>query len=216
MKFFYIYYLRKKEEKIINNKNIIKNKRKNKKDLNWIGINKILNNGIIELYSGEYIKILKISPINFYSKTKLEQQSILQNYKTFLKTCNFNIQILIQNKKENISKNIQIINEKISEEKNEKINLIRKKYIEIINKNNLNSETTSKNYFLIIKKENVEIKDEEIITEELNDKYLKIKEVLNRCGNEVREIDYDEMKEIIFSFFNTRKFLNQGENNARK
>ena len=43
---------------------------------------------------------------------------------------------------------------------------------------------------------------------ELQDKYFKIKESLSRCGNNVIEIlDKQELKDILFSFFCTRKNL---------
>jgi len=66
----------------------------------WIPIEKILNNGIIKTNT-KFIKILKVQPINYNLKSDLEKQAILNSYKIFLKTCNFDIQILIQSSKEN-------------------------------------------------------------------------------------------------------------------
>ena len=79
----------------------------------WIGIEEILTNGIIKLKNNKYIKILKIIPINFNLKSNLEKESILSSYKIFLKTCNFDIQILIQSNKENLQNNISNIKNKI-------------------------------------------------------------------------------------------------------
>lgn len=185
----------------------MKKEKKNKSVQNWLGINKILENGIIELDNGDYVKITKVLPINLLMKTEFEKESILQGYKTLLKTCNFNIQILIQNKKEDLSNNIKLVKEKSKEENNENINDIREKYIKYIKNINLNTESSSKNFFLIIKKEKSEVMDEEIIIEELNVKFNKIRECLKRCGNEVEEVSKRNSKEIIYSFFNTRKFL---------
>ena len=47
----------------------------------------------------KYVKIAKIKPINFSLKSELEKEAILNSYKLFLKTCNFNMQILIQSNK---------------------------------------------------------------------------------------------------------------------
>lgn len=185
----------------------MKKDKKNKSVQNWLGINKILENGIIELDNGDYVKITKVEPINLLMKTEFEKESILQGFKTLFKTCNFDIQILIQNKKEDLSNNIKLIKEKSEEENNENINEIREKYIKYIKNINLNTESSSKNFFLIIKKEKSEVMDEEIIVEELNDKFNKIKDCLKRCGNEVEEVSEKLSKEIIYSFFNTRKFL---------
>lgn len=185
----------------------MKKDKKIKSVQNWLGINKILENGIIELENGDYVKITKVAPINLLMKTEFEKESILQGFKTLFKTCNFDIQILIQNKKEDLSHNIKLIKEKSEEENNENINEIREKYIKYIKNINLNTESSSKNFFLIIKKEKSEVMDEEIIVEELNDKFNKIKDCLKRCGNEVEEVSEKLSKEIIYSFFNTRKFL---------
>ena len=72
----------------------------------WLPIKKILNNGIIQKNDDKYIKIIKVNPINFNLKSILEKESILNSYKLFLKTCNFNLQILIQSNKEDLSKHI--------------------------------------------------------------------------------------------------------------
>lgn len=185
----------------------MKNKNKINSVQEWLEIDEILINGIIKLNNENYVKIIKVNPVNYLMKTDFEKTSILEAYKIFLKTCNFDIQIIIQNKKEDLSNNIKIIKNKIEEEKNEKINEIRKKYIEYIQNKNLKTKSSSRNFFIIIKNNNLEQKDEEIIIEELNDKFLKIEECLKRCGNIVEEISDIENKNIIYSFFNTRKFL---------
>ena len=90
----------------------------NQKDLSvqdWIGIEKILKNGIIKFKNNKYIKIIKVTPINFNLKSNLEKEAILNSYKIFLKTCNFNVQILIQSNKQDLKNNI------INIEKNLKI-----------------------------------------------------------------------------------------------
>ena len=58
----------------------------------WLPIEEIYNDGIIKLKNNKIIKILKINPINYNLKSELEKEAILNSYKIFLKTCNFNIQ----------------------------------------------------------------------------------------------------------------------------
>ena len=53
--------------------------------------------------------------------------------------------------------------------------------------------------------------EEESIVQELNEKYLKIKEGLIRCGNIVTEISKKESINIIFSFLNSKKFFSKKE-----
>lgn len=178
----------------------------------WLPFEKILNNGIIQLKDKTYIKIIKISPINFNLKSELEQEAILNSYKIFLKTCNFNFQILIQSNKEDISKNIQNINDNLIYEK-KFIQEISKKYIQYLKNLNHNKKSSTKNFYIILKykNENKELVNiEDYATEELNDKYFKIKDCLSRCGNIIT--DYNEKKQVIsilFSFLNSRIYFNQ-------
>lgn len=180
----------------------------------WQLIESIFKDGIIKLKNNKFIKILKVEPINYNLKSDLEKEAILNSYKTFLKTCNFDIQILIQSSKEDLSHHILNIQKNIQKEKNEKIKNLALDYIEYINKINLTKKSSSKNFFIIISNKNLKnqkhIDSNEIIKNELKEKYFKIKESLSRCGNYVIEIsDKDEVENIIYSFLNTRKNINK-------
>ena len=176
----------------------------------WIKIEKIYANGIIK-FNKKYLKILKIIPINYNLKSDLEKNAILNSYKIFFKTCNFNIQILIQSTKEDLEKNIENINKNILRKENCYLKEISKKYIEYINNLNSSKRSSTKNFYIIIsKKENEEnfIESFEIIKSDLKEKYFKIKDCLSRCGNSVIEIDNkEEIIKILDSFFNTRKCI---------
>ena len=89
----------------------------------WIPIDYFLENGIVKLKNKKYIKIMKVEPINFNLKSELEKESILNSYKIFLKTCDFNFQILIQSNKQDLSKNISLIKNNI---KNKRENYLKK------------------------------------------------------------------------------------------
>ena len=187
---------------------------KEKTSQDWIPIEEILENGIIKINKNKYIKILKIIPINYNLKSDLEKSSILNSYKILLKTCNFNFQILIQSNKEDLSQHISNIKKNIKKINNKKIEKISENYIEYINKININKKSSSKDFYIIISNENNKTKKEfiesyEIIKNELKEKYFKIKECLSRCGNSVIEInEKKEIINIIYSFLNTRKYLN--------
>ena len=170
----------------------------------WIPIEKILEKGIIKLKKNKYIKILKVNPINFNLKTQIEKESILNSYKIFLKTCNFDIQILIQSSKENLDKNIQIIKINLEIENKKYLNEIADDYFEFIQKFNSIKNSSSKNFYIIISENG---QNENNIFQSLNEKYFKIKDNLLRCGNLIFECDKNEIKKILFSFFNTKIFL---------
>ena len=166
---------------------------------------KCLDKGIIKIEKNKYIKILKIIPINFNLKTQLEKESILNSYKIFLKTCNFDMKILIQSKKEDLSNHIENIQNISQKEKNKIIKKYSEEYIKFIKEKNNKNKSASKNIYLIIKNKSENL--EENIIQELNEKYFKIKDCLIRCGNVVQECDKEEIKNILFSFFNLKKFL---------
>ena len=180
---------------------------------NWIPVEKILEDGIIKLEKNKYVKIIKVYPINYNLKSELEKKSILNSYKIFLKTCNFNIQILIQSNKEDLTQNIFNIKKNIQKKENKYLRKIGENYIDYIQEMNLSRKSSSKNFYIIItndKNLNSEnTNSEEMIKNELKEKYFKIKECLSRCGNSVEEIHEkkDNLK-ILYSFLNTRKSFN--------
>ena len=176
-----------------------------------MGIDEIFENGVIKLKNNNFIKIIKIRPINFNLKSELEKEAILNSYKIFLKTCNFNFQILIQSNKEDLSNHFFKIKENYNlEEKN--IQKISDKYINYIKELNNKKKSSSKNYYIIINYQNnsKEIKNvKNYAFEDLNNKYFKIKDNLSRCGNLAEDINNkEEIKNILFSFYNTRIYFN--------
>ena len=176
---------------------------------NWIPIDKILERGIIKIRKNKYIKIMKVIPINFNLKTQLEKESILNSYKIFLKTCNFDMQILIQSKKEDLSGHVKNIQNNSQKENNPIIKKYSEEYLKFIQEKNNKNKSASKNIYLIIKNNSDNM--EENIIQELNERYFKIKDCLIRCGNVVLECNKEEIKDILFSFFNLKKFLEKNK-----
>ena len=171
----------------------------------WLPFENIYENGIV-FYKNSFIKILKINPINYDLKSNLEKEAILNAYKNFLKTCDFDIQILIQSKKEDISKIISQI--KSIEESNEKIKEIRENYINYIKQKNEEKNSSSKNFYIVIRKkvDILKVTEQQITNEEsrayeyLNECFFTIKETLTRCGNLVNEIN---SKQDVIEIFNS-------------
>lgn len=189
--------------------------KKNKNSVQeWLPYLEIFDNGIIKLKDNSYIKIIKVNPINFNLKSNLEKESILNSYKIFLKTCKFNIQILIQSNKEDLTSHISNL-ENINKKENEKIKEIKNNYINYIQEINKKRKSSSKNFYIILKefpenkKEKINSEKEKFIFDKLNENYFKIKECLSRCGNFIYDISKkEEVEKIFFSFLNSRKDLN--------
>ena len=178
----------------------------------WIPIENFETDGFIKLKDSSIIKILKIEPINYNLKSDLEKESILNSYKIFLKTCNFDMQIIIQSNKQDLTKHITQIQKNIQKKENKNIKELGKTYIDFINKINNSKRNSSKIFYLIISDNLKRIENAsnsaEIIKADLKEKYFKIKECLARCGNTVNEVlEKRELIEIVDSFLNTRKYL---------
>ena len=171
----------------------------------WLPFENILDNGIIKLKDSSYVKIMKVTPINYNLKSELEKEAILDSYKKFIKSLNLNLQILVQSKKEDLTKHLELIN------KNKHLGEIKDKYIEYIKALNKNKKSSNKNFYIIIKKSTLDNNNiETIIIQNLQEEYFKIKDLLARCGNVVSEYTEEEkVREVLFSFLNSRIFLNE-------
>lgn len=186
---------------------------KNKTLQEWLPIKEIDKKGVVKLKNNNLIKIIKVNPINYNLKSDLEKESILNSYKIFLKTCNFDIQILIQSNKEDLSHHINNIQKNISKKENKYLEKISKNYIQYINKINSERKSSSKDFYIIISnesKKNNNIQTEELLKNDLKEKYFKIKECLSRTGNSVQEISNKEnIEKLFFSILNVKKFNNK-------
>ena len=186
---------------------------KNKKNIysvqGWLPIEYIYEDGLIKTKDNTIIKIINIFPINFNLKSHLEKEAILNSYKLFLKTCNFNFQILIQSNKEDVNQNIKKITQNTQKNSN-KINILFNNYCRYIKKLNIENKTSRKKFYILIKKspENKKISNIDLVREELTANYIKIKECLARCGNMAYEVTtQEEAKKIIYSFMNIKQYL---------
>lgn len=175
----------------------------------WLPFDEILDNGIIKLKNQRYIKILSVNPINYNLKSELEKKTILTSYKLFLKTCNFDIQFIIQSNKEDFQQYFSYL-ERQSKKENKEIQSLQKEYTRYLKKLSSKIQSSSKKFFMVIETSELIAKQENsdlAALEELNEKYHKIKECLARCGNEVS--DYTSKLQVhylIQSFLNKKDF----------
>ena len=168
----------------------------------WFKIKNIVN-GVIELKDDSLCKVLEVQPINFSLKSEDEQESILYNYKNFLNTCDFDIQILVQSKKGNLDSHISKIKSKMESEQNEKVIRLMKKYIDMINNETLKSSIT-KRFFIIVSEKCEKGIKKELLLVKLQEKTLKITTALSKCGNNIKTFDKnnDELVSIIYTYMN--------------
>ena len=165
----------------------------------WMPFDEILENGIIKIKENKYIKIIKIEPINYNLKSNFEKEAILNSFKNFLKACQFDMQIIIKSKKENLSQHINSINKNQEKEKPEIKKLINK-YIKSVEKINSENTSDSKQFYIVISQMG-EGKNKNYV-DQLQEKVNKIRDNLSRCGNKVSNINSkEEIEKILYNYF---------------
>ena len=173
----------------------------------WLPLEKVLENGIIKLKNQRYIKIISVCPINYNLKSELEKEAIVHSYKLFLKTCNFDMQFVIQSNKEDYGQYFSYLQQQAKKE-NKTIQKIQEKYCQSIKKLSSIRQSSNKKFFLIIATSELTGKSENNdreATEELNEKYHKIKECLARCGNDVSDYSSKLQVHLILESFLIKK-----------
>lgn len=159
----------------------------------WFCIEDILENGTIITKENSRVKILKVEPINFFLRSEIEKEVILNSYKNIFKSINFDIQIIIQSTKEDLSSNINYIKSKeISNKK------LLNQYIEYIESLNQIKKSNNKNFYLIVKEASEQ--------NSINEKISKIQDLLERCGNRSYVVNSkEEVIKIIEKFYKIRR-----------
>ena len=203
------------DERIMLTKTLIANTIKNRKEWRkikvksiqqWMPFDEILDNGIIRLKENKYIKIIEVEPINYNLKSNFEKEAILNSFKSFLKTCQFDMQIIIKSKKENLIQHINSMKKNQEKEKPE-IKKIINKYIQNIEQLNAENKSDSKQFYIVIGHE-IEGKKDNYV-DQLQEKTNKIRDNLSRCGNKTSSIkSKEEIEKILYNYF----YLNN-ENN---
>lgn len=149
-----------------------------------------IENGNLFLKDDKKISVFKIEPTNFKLKTVLEQEAILEGYKLFLKRCNFNMQLIVQTQKRDLSKYIVALKEKTKG--NDSIYEMVNDHISFLKELVASKDIVSKNFYILVETSN--------LSEE--DVFLKIAETLKSCDNEVEKCTSEEVVNIIKRYLN--------------
>lgn len=177
---------------------------------------KSIENGIVSI-DDSYIKIFEIDPINFNLKSSREQYDVLYQYKVFLKSCNFDMQIVVQSRKSNIFPHLNNINDFYYKEKSQKVKEMMNDYINLVKDMSSKKKSISRRFFLITKYiAPADVKLDEIKLEEVREdftsKFLKVKQGLTKCGNLVRELDENEIINLLYTYLNKKTSVLQDMN----
>lgn len=178
----------------------------------WIEITEISKDSYCT--KDKVFKILRIFPINYELKSELEKASIIESFNSMLRTCDFKFEIICRSIKQNISKIIKNIEE--NDDKNiydtYNINLLANEYIKYLKSLIKVSKSSSKAFYIIIYtnidenvhknkgNSNKSIKNDENLIKEkikLEENIKIVKEMIERCGNNVKELKNNELLEFL-------------------
>ena len=91
-----------------------------------------IQNGIIHLNDGRYIKILEVEPINFLLRSVREQKHIIASFASWMKISPVHLQIKVLTKKADISKHLNAIERDMDREQDPKCRELQKDYYNLI------------------------------------------------------------------------------------
>ena len=91
-----------------------------------------IQNGIIHLSDGRYIKILEVEPINFLLRSVREQKHIIASFASWMKISPVHIQIKVLTKKADISKHLNAIERDMDREQDPKCRELQKDYYNLL------------------------------------------------------------------------------------
>lgn len=158
----------------------------------WLSIANI-NNGIVELKDGRYVKVLEVLPINFYLKSDVEQENIIYYFAAYLKIAPDNIQIRVLTQRADIEDYLERLSLCSEQERNDLCrNMIinEMEYVKSLSDNT----AIKKRFFIVFQYAYKSLEGQISITEAhkyLADEAYKAERYLSQCGLEVLNINDD-------------------------
>ena len=174
---------------------IEKVKENSKKNVSILSLNYVddVEKYAVKLSDGRKINILKVEPVNFNLKTKSEQRIILEEYKMFLKQCDFDFQIYIQTQKINIENHISEIKKCVNYEP--KLQEMAEDYIRLIEEISNSKSSFTRKFYIVIEEKEENFKENIILNG------------LKMCGNIVTKCENEEILKIINCCFKKQQSL---------
>lgn len=111
---------------------------------------KEVRNGIIFLKDGGYRGIMMCSSINFALKSEDEQKAIIGGFQTFLNTLDFSIEIVIHSRKMDIRPYLALLNERLTVQTSEMMQIQLREYIAFIQSFMEGSDIMTKTFYIIV------------------------------------------------------------------
>lgn len=181
---------------------------------------KEVRDGVVIMKDGSLRTVIMASSVNFSLKSIEEQQSIIFQFQNFLNSLNFDIEIVVQSRKFDISPYINILENKQKEQTNDLLKIQTKEYIQFIRTFTEQYDIMTKNFFVVIPysplninvgkgifKKDKDKKDDEVGNFETSRSQLEqrvgvVQQGLVGCGVRVLQLGTEELIEVYYQLFN--------------
>ena len=187
---------------------------------------KEVRDGIIVLKNGELRAIVLANSVNLSLKSSDEQKATILQFKSFLNTLDFAIQISIQSRKLDIRPYLFLLENREKMQNEPLLKLQTREYIEFIRKFTENVNIMTKNFFVIVpythtvlksdsgilqklfkrkNKEEAKFTRQEDFEEkmsQLEERVSVIQQGLSRCGIKSAQLGTEEVVEVFYKVFN--------------
>jgi hypothetical protein len=165
----------------------------------WLPV-KDIQNGIVLLKDGRFIKLVEITPVNFYLKSYREQENIIASFAAYLKVAPDNLQIRILTQKADLEASMDRMWEKYDDEPETETRDMIEKGVYLLNTLAQN-QTLRRRFFLVF--QHVGGKIGEAVAKLEKDAYVAAG-MLEECGLEVTFPDSDATRDVFHQILNKR------------
>lgn len=111
---------------------------------------KEIRNGVVILKEGGYRGILMCSSINFALKSEDEQRAIIGGFQNFLNTLDFSVEIVIHSRRMDIRPYLALLEERLSAQKTELMQIQLREYIGFIRNFMEGSDIMTKLFYIVV------------------------------------------------------------------
>ena len=167
----------------------------------------------METTDNRYIKIVEIDPINFVLRSSEEQFNIISSFASWLKISPMKLQFKSLTRKADAEKHINMVMERLKEEKNPQCRELGQEYINLIREVG-SKEALTRRFFLIFEYEQLPGRrndDYADIYSMIQTAVQNVKTYLSQCGNTlVQPKDEDAWTtEVLYMFYNRRSCVDE-------
>ncbi len=172
---------------------------------------KDVRNGVIVLENGSLRAVLAVTGLNYSLLSEEEQNLVISQFKNFLDGLDFQVEILVLSRLENINNHLKILHLRLEEEKEALIRFQLEEYISFLEDYLNNHKVMKKIFYIVVPYDVLEVSlpggketDESLKPkiEQLETRLSYVIEMLSSIGLHVQRLNDREILELLFEAYN--------------